>query len=225
MSHFMMQFQTGSKQHERKIRMVLCYGALRLEAAAVFLRDCPPAEWPNDWHANWTLDINRYLYTQGLYSVLWPDKPPLIPSCMDKLLQLGPPAERMHSLLREQGWEVDPFGKLRRILPNWQPISPRQPFGLPDPWWYVNIPKIEYKQCQRKLLLYIDQVAEEALVFFRGMWTFDEPLPDEAASVKGLSDGLKDFTDELARNYSELQKVNRAIKEAWFVGLKTAGRQ
>lgn len=37
--------------------MVLCYGALRLEAAAVFLRDCPPAEWPNDWHANWTLDI------------------------------------------------------------------------------------------------------------------------------------------------------------------------
>lgn len=57
------------------------------------------------------------------------------------------------------------------------------------------------------------------------MWTFDEPLPDEAASVKGLSDGLKDFTDELARNYSELQKVNRAMEEAWFVGLKTAGRQ
>lgn len=73
----------------------------------------------------------------------------------------------MHGLLREQGWEVDPFGKLRRILPNWQPISPRQPFGLPDPWWYENIPKIEYKQCRRKLLPYIDQVAEEALVFFR----------------------------------------------------------
>ncbi|KAF8437114.1 hypothetical protein L210DRAFT_3505436 [Boletus edulis BED1] len=218
-------FQTGSKQHERKIRMVLCYGALRLEAAAVFLRDCPPAEWPNDWHANWTLDINRYLYTQGLYSVLRPDKPPLRPSCMDKLLQLGPPAERMRGLLREQGWEVDPFGTLRRILPNWQPISPRQPFGLPDPWWYENIPKSEYKQCRRRLLPYIDQVAEEALVFFRGMWTFDEPLPDEAASVKGLSDGLKDFTDELARNYSELQKVNRAMEEAWFVGLKTAGRQ
>ncbi|KAF8131231.1 hypothetical protein EV363DRAFT_1296616 [Boletus edulis] len=214
-----------SKQHERKIRMVLCYGALRLEAAAVFLRDCPPAEWPNDWHANWTLDINRYLYTQGLYSMLRPDKPPLRPSCMDKLLQLGPPAERMRGLLREQGWEVDPFGTLRRILPNWQPISPRQPFGLPDPWWYENIPKSEYKQCQRRLLPYIDQVAEEALVFFRGMWTFDEPLPDEAASVKGLSDGLKDFTDELARNYSELQKVNRAMEEAWFVGLKTAGRQ
>ncbi|KAF8128095.1 hypothetical protein EV363DRAFT_1297786 [Boletus edulis] len=68
-------------------------------------------------------------------------------------------------------------------------------------------------------------VAEEALAFFRGMWTFDEPLPDEAASVKGLSDCLKDFTDELARNYSELQKVNRAMEEAWFVGLKTAGRQ
>ncbi|KAF8124933.1 hypothetical protein EV363DRAFT_1299555 [Boletus edulis] len=162
-----------SKQHERKICMVLCYGALHLEAAAVFLRDCPPAEWLNDWHANWTLDINQYLYTQGLYSMLWPDKPPLRPSCMNKLLQLGPPAERMRGLLREQGWEV----------------------------------------------------AEEALVFFRGMWTFDEPLPDEAASVKGLSDGLKDFTDELARNYSELQKVNRAMEEAWFVGLKTAGRQ
>ncbi|KAG6378262.1 hypothetical protein JVT61DRAFT_13971 [Boletus reticuloceps] len=56
------------------------------------------------------------------------------------------------------------------------------------------------------------------------MWTFDEPLPNEAVSVKGLSDGLKDFMDELARNYLELQKVNRAMEEAWCVSLKTVDR-
>ncbi|KAF8122787.1 hypothetical protein EV363DRAFT_1404642 [Boletus edulis] len=220
--HDMVKFSQvlRSKQHERKICMVLCYGAWRLEAAAMFLHDSSPAEWPNDWHANWTLVINQYLYTQGLYSMLQPDKPPLIPS---KLLQLGLLAEMMHNLLREQGWEGELFGI--GILPNWQPISPRQPFSLLDPWWYENIPKIKYKKCWRRLLPYIDQVAEEALVFFQGMWTFDEPLPDEAVLVKGLLDGLRDFTDELAQNYLELQKVNQAMEEAWFVGLKIAGRQ
>ncbi|KAG6373047.1 hypothetical protein JVT61DRAFT_7104 [Boletus reticuloceps] len=46
----------------------------------------------------------------------------------------------------------------------------------------------------------------------------------ECGHLMSLSDGLKDFMDELARNYLELQKVNRAMEEALCVSLKTVDR-